>query len=144
MGHLVRGAISHVFVRPSPYRPFGAFVFVTKSGAICIDDTVAVLQMLYVTLKGHDVSPDTAAEACLREHVSYDELLISSAMTTLGTAGMLAGIAIADATSHVDLASLLQLQAIDVRLQVSSALGSVLSCHAVGQRLLQGTSSGMP
>ncbi|KAH9304202.1 hypothetical protein KI387_008606 [Taxus chinensis] len=60
----------------SPYRPFGTFMFCSGHGAACIEDSEAVLKMLYYTIQGEGMmSFDQIAVACILEHTGYGHIL---------------------------------------------------------------------
>jgi len=58
-------------VKLSPYRPFGHYVFCSRSGGIWIDNHFAVLPILYYALQTSDVNLGDF----IFEHVSYSQIL---------------------------------------------------------------------
>eukprot|EP01018_Ginkgo_biloba_P029720 Gb_18097 [translate_table: standard] len=98
-------------VKQSPYRPFGCYVFCSKSGAACIDNHEAVLQMLYYTLQSSDASPDCTAHACISEHTGYSSTM-QQIIQGLASVGGPAELVISDAKSPYELGICLQLQAL--------------------------------
>ncbi|GLJ13080.1 hypothetical protein SUGI_0204810 [Cryptomeria japonica] len=68
--NLVGGAVK-CLIKRSPYRPFGYYVFCSSSGtACCIENTEAILQMLYFALGNSRQSG-----ACIMEHIEYGKTI---------------------------------------------------------------------
>eukprot|EP01018_Ginkgo_biloba_P029712 Gb_36483 [translate_table: standard] len=95
--NVVFGEVNNL-VKQSPYRPFGYYVFCSKSGAACVDNHEAVLQMLYYTLQSSDASPDRTAHACISEHTKYGPTM-QQIIQGLASVGGPAELVISDARS---------------------------------------------
>eukprot|EP01018_Ginkgo_biloba_P029711 Gb_22765 [translate_table: standard] len=108
--NIVFGDVNNL-VKQSPYRPFGCYVFCSKSGAACIDNHEAILQMLYYTLQSSDASPDCTAHACISEHTGYSSTM-QQIIQALASVGGPAELVISDAKSPYELGICLQLQAL--------------------------------
>ncbi|GLJ40641.1 hypothetical protein SUGI_0838990 [Cryptomeria japonica] len=70
--NMLLSGISSV-VRQSPYRAFGSYIFLSRSGFLCTDNYEAVLQILFYSLQ----SPDEyrTPEPCIFEHIQYGSVL---------------------------------------------------------------------
>ncbi|XP_059077752.1 protein EDS1B-like [Cryptomeria japonica] len=102
----------------SPYRPFGTYMFCLKHGAVCIEDSEAVLKMLHFTMQSKEgMSFDEFAGACISEHIDYGNLL------ELVTAHLFNTIRIANpiTKSSLEMAIALQLEAMGIGAQVDHA-----------------------
>eukprot|EP01018_Ginkgo_biloba_P029721 Gb_18098 [translate_table: standard] len=108
--NIVFGDVNNL-VKQSPYRPFGCYVFCSKSGAACIDNHEAILQMLYYTLQSSDASPDRTSHACISEHTEYGSTM-QQIIQGLASVGGPAELVISDTKSPYELGTTLQLQAL--------------------------------
>ncbi|XP_024520246.1 LOW QUALITY PROTEIN: protein EDS1B-like [Selaginella moellendorffii] len=106
----------------SPYRPFGAYLFCSTSGASMIDKPVTVLQMLHLTLqeKDHGVSSKPAAHILEHTLWHYMQILqtLPDIMGKLG--GEFAQMAVEETQSVFELEIALQLHALGLGIKVTA------------------------
>lgn len=62
------------FVKLTPYRPFGNYVFYSKDGrVVCLKNSNSILNMLfYMFQKNHEEDVELVAQRSLEEHVHYE------------------------------------------------------------------------
>jgi enhanced disease susceptibility 1 protein len=65
------------FIEPSPYRPFGTYVFCTGTGKlVVISNPDAVLQVLFYSSQlSTEEEKVTVAQTSLRDHLNYENYL---------------------------------------------------------------------
>eukprot|EP01018_Ginkgo_biloba_P029750 Gb_40574 [translate_table: standard] len=129
--NIVFGEVNNL-VKQSPYRPFGCYVFCSKSGAACIDNHEAILQMLYYTLQSSDASPDRTAHACISEHTEYGSTM-QQIIQGLASVGGPAELVISDTKSPYELGTSLQLQALGLGIKNVQEVQARLALRAAGE-----------
>eukprot|EP01018_Ginkgo_biloba_P037610 Gb_07529 [translate_table: standard] len=110
--NLLLGGMKNVIKR-SPYRPFGAYVFCSTSGAACIDNFDATLQMLYFTLQTKEKTLNKISGACIIEHTEYFKTL-ENISQNIGNAGAFSRLVISDASSPYEVGIAMQLESLGV------------------------------
>ncbi|KAK6152948.1 hypothetical protein DH2020_012587 [Rehmannia glutinosa] len=75
-GELLERVLSFVEARLKPtgdenecssYWPFGSYVFCTEKGAVCLDNAVAIVKFLYLTMAG------CSGNSCIEDHLKYED-----------------------------------------------------------------------
>eukprot|EP01018_Ginkgo_biloba_P037611 Gb_07530 [translate_table: standard] len=112
--NLLLGGMKNV-IKHSPYRPFGAYVFCSTSGAACIDNFEATLQMLYFTLQTRETIEHISG-ACIIEHTQYFKTL-EHISHNIGHAGAFSRLVISDASSPYEVGIAMQLEALGVGME---------------------------
>ncbi|PIA47625.1 hypothetical protein AQUCO_01400328v1 [Aquilegia coerulea] len=102
----------------SLYRPFGSYLFCSRGGAICVDNTVAVVNMLYLMFT------DSSANSSIDDHLHYGEVVMRVSQQFLRKAGVTQGIHLSDSSYEVGLSSALD----------ASGLGSQVHTDLVAQQ----------
>ncbi|KAF5194832.1 Lipase-like pad4 [Thalictrum thalictroides] len=77
----------------SLYRPFGSYLFCSIEGAICVDNTSAVVNMLYLMFT------DSSANSSIDDHLRYGEVVTRVSQQFL-TKGFTQGVHISDDSSY--------------------------------------------
>uniref|UniRef100_A0A0D6R0R3 Fungal lipase-like domain-containing protein n=1 Tax=Araucaria cunninghamii TaxID=56994 RepID=A0A0D6R0R3_ARACU len=114
----------------SPYRPFGCYLFCSKSGAVCVENHEAVLQLLYYTLENMGASLDLAGKACISEHTEYGSCFARILSHRMRYGGLGAHLALPVATSPYDICIALQLEALGLGLHT---MGPQLALQHAGE-----------
>lgn len=66
------------FLELSPYRPAGTFVFSTEKRLVAVNNSDAILQMLFYTSQSsNDQEWSLVPSRCIRDHHAYEELVQS-------------------------------------------------------------------
>jgi len=116
-------------VKLSPYRPFGHYVFCSRSGGIRTENHFAVLSILYYTLQISDGN----CEEFILEHVGYGNILPSALQNTVKL-NELSDLPLSEAGSNYQDSRTAQLEALGLGIQNCPAR---LSLRAAGQVLKQ-------
>jgi len=116
-------------VKLSPYRPFGHYVFCSRSGGIRTENHFAVLSILYYTLQISDAN----CEEFILEHVGYGNILPSALQNTVKL-NELSDLPLSEAGSNYQDSRTAQLEALGLGIQNCPAR---LSLRAAGQVLKQ-------
>jgi len=127
--NLLMAAVKHL-VKLSPYRPFGHYVFCSRSGGIWIDNHFAVLPILYYALQ----TPDVNLEDFILGHVGYGHVL-PNALQDIVKLSELSDIPLSEEGSiYQDKKMATQLEALGLGIQNCRAR---LSLRAAGQVMKQ-------
>jgi len=118
-------AVVKSLVKLSPYRPFGHYVFCSRTGGISIENHFAVLPILYYALQTSDVN----SEQFILEHVGYNHIL-PNALQNIVKLQELSDLPLSDGDSRIAT----QLDALGLGVQNCQAR---LSLSAAGQLLKQ-------
>eukprot|EP01018_Ginkgo_biloba_P017965 Gb_01272 [translate_table: standard] len=101
----------------SPYRPFGYYVLCSRSGAVCIENHKAVLQMLYYSLQSSDASLYQAIETCITEHTEYGSCFRKIIQKRVNTEEIDANLVMSEARPPYEVGIAIQLEAIGLGTQ---------------------------
>ncbi|KAH9328595.1 hypothetical protein KI387_000703 [Taxus chinensis] len=126
---MIRESIKSVF-NLSPYRPFGYYLFCSRSGAVCVENREVVLQLLYYSLENSDASTDLAKRDCISEHTEYGSCFARILNNRMRLGRPHEHLALPEARSY-DVCIALQLEALGLGIQ---NLPAQLALQTAGER----------
>eukprot|EP00252_Welwitschia_mirabilis_P006321 TRINITY_DN17171_c0_g2_i3.p1 TRINITY_DN17171_c0_g2~~TRINITY_DN17171_c0_g2_i3.p1 ORF type:complete len:622 (+),score=120.00 TRINITY_DN17171_c0_g2_i3:230-2095(+) len=101
--------------RLSPFRPFGYYMFCTKNGAVCVDNSEDIMHMFLDTLKGLEPTSD------IQEHTHYGSCL-TNIIKNVVEAPASTKLALRDPLSAFEVGTFLQLSILGVKVEKSFQL----------------------
>eukprot|EP01018_Ginkgo_biloba_P019310 Gb_12427 [translate_table: standard] len=117
-----------------PYRPFGSYLFCSENGAAYIENTVAVLQMLYFTMQATHKSPDPIAKAYILEHIGYGGTLAHIMRNLVNVGGLSRGNIVLVDKDPYEVGIEMALEAAGIGIQQAPAREALIAAGKIGIR----------
>ncbi|KAL3637870.1 Lipase-like pad4 [Castilleja foliolosa] len=114
----------------SPYWPFGSYMFCSGKGAICLDNAVAIVKFLYLTM-----AESSSANSCIEDHLKYEEYVGKVCWQYLKKGSLMMNTSFSESSNEAGIALALQSSGISCQQPVyETATNSLATARQSGWR----------